>query len=129
MTASASAIRAVAHDYALLRASEIALAEGYSHFKVLNGQIHGNDRGQGNVSSSIGIGVGSGGGYRGYGRGRTRTNVGVGIGINDLGRALNGDKYTSTVEVILQRGGGSTDDGQVYNAQSVNESIRPPVFQ
>jgi hypothetical protein len=32
-----------AHDYALLRASEIALAEGYSHFKVLHGEIHGDE--------------------------------------------------------------------------------------
>lgn len=118
-----------AHDYALLRASEIALAEGYSHFKVLHGEIYGDDRGRGNVSSSIGIGVGSGrGGY--YGRRRSSTNVGVGIGIHDLGRALNGDKYTSTVEVILKRSGsGTEDDGRIYNARSVNESIRPPVFQ
>ena len=41
-----------AHDYALLRASEIALAEGYSHFKVLHGEIHGDEARRGNVSVS-----------------------------------------------------------------------------
>lgn len=115
---------AEARDFALLRAAEIALNEGYSHFKVLGGNTSGNG-GASPVSSRIGIGVGSGG--YGWGRrGGSRTNVNVGIGIHDVARALEGSKVTESIEVILKRSG--SDDPSVYNAKSVSESIRPAVF-
>lgn len=113
-----------ARDYVLLRAAEIALNEGYSHFRVLGGNTSSNG-GSSPVSSRIGIGIGSGG----YGWGRrsgTRTNVNVGIGIHDVARALEGSKVTESIEVVLKRSG--SDDPSVYNAQSVSESIRPEVF-
>lgn len=113
-----------AQDYALLRASEIALAEGYSHFKIINGSLEDNNRGGSGVSSSVGVGVGSGrGGY--YGR-RSSTNVGVGININDLGRALSGKKVTNSIEILLKNS--ASDEPNMYDARSVNESIRPAVF-
>jgi len=79
------------------------------------------------ISSRIGIGIGSGGGY-GFGRGRTRTNVNLGIGIHDVARALEGSKVTESIEVVLKRSG-SGDDPAVYDARSVQESIRPQNFQ
>jgi hypothetical protein len=100
---------AEARDYALLRAAEIALNEGYSHSPV---------------SSRIGIGIGSGG--YGYGRG-SRTNVNFGIGVHDVARAFGGSKVTESIEVVLKRSG--SDDPSVYNAKSVSESIRPAVFK
>jgi len=114
---------AEARDYALLRAAEIALNEGYSHFKVLGGNTSSNG-GASPVSSRIGIGIGNG---YGWGRrGGTRTNVNLGIGIHDVARALEGSKVTESIEVVLKRSG--SDDPSVYNAQSVSESIRPEVF-
>ena len=90
---------AEARDYALLRAVEIALNEGYSHFKVLGGHTSSNG-GTSPVSSRIGIGIGSG---YGWGRrGGTRTNVNLGIGIHDVARALEGSKVTESIEVILK---------------------------
>lgn len=115
---------AEARDYALLRAAEIALAEGYTHFKVLGGNTSSNG-GNSPVSSRIGIGIGSGG--YGWGRGRgTRTNVNLGIGIHDVARALEGSKVTESIEVVLKRSG--SDDPSIYDARSVSESIRPAVF-
>lgn len=118
-----------ARDYALLRAAEIALAEGYSHFKIIGGDTASHNYGRRSpVSTSVGIGIGRGGygRYGGYGRG-TRTNVGVGININDLARALEGDKVTESIEILLRRSGG--DEPNIYNANSVAESIRPQIFQ
>ena len=114
---------AEARDYALLRAAEIALNEGYSHFKVLGGNTSSNG-GASPVSSRIGIGIGSGG--YGYGRG-SRTNVNFGIGVHDVARAFGGSKVTESIEVVLKRSG--SDDPSVYNAKSVSESIRPAVFK
>ena len=110
-----------AQDFALLRAAEIALAEGYSHFKIINGSLSDRSSGASPVRTSLGIGIGSGRGY--YGR-RSGTNVNVGIGVNDIARALEGNKVTNSIEIRLTRSGG--DDS--YNAKSVAESIRPAVF-
>ena len=113
-----------ARDFVLLRAAEIALNEGYSHFKVLGGNTSSNG-GSSPVSSRIGIGIGSGRG--GFGRRGSRTNVNLGIGIHDVARALEGSKVTESIEVILKRSG-AEEDISVYDARSVTESIRPAVF-
>lgn len=116
-----------AQDYALLRAAEIALDQGFSHFKIVNGHMEDNGAARSPVSSSIGIGFGSG--RRGYygRRGGSHTNVGVGINVNDLARALQGDRITSSIEILLRNEGG--DEPNVYNAESVAGSIKPEVFQ
>lgn len=115
---------AEARDFALLRAAEIALAEGYSHFKVLGGNTYGNGGGA-PVSSRIGVGVGNGGwGRRGGG---TYSNVNLGLGVNDVARALEGSKVTESIEVVLQLS--DNGDPNVYDAKSVSDSIRPAVFK
>ena len=112
-----------AQDYALLRAAEITLDEGFSHFKILDGYMTDSAGRRSPFSSSIGIGIGSGG----YHRGGTRTHVGVGIGVDDVVRAMEGDSFTSTIEVRLLHSG--SQDPSVYDASSVAGSIKPPVFK
>lgn len=116
-----------AQDFALLRAAEITLDEGYSHFKVVTGHMENNRQARSPVSSSVSIGFGSGGrGYYGR-RGGAHTNLGLGININDVARALQGDRITNSIEILLRNEGG--EDPNIYNAESVADSIRPEVFQ
>lgn len=110
-----------ARDYALLRAAEITITEGYSHFHVLGGEtLADNARKSSGVSTSVG--VSSGRGYYGGG-----TSVGVGINLNDLGRALGGTKASHSMEIKLLRQGSS--EPNVYDAISIRDSIRPELFQ
>jgi len=110
-----------AKDYALLRAAEITLAEGYTHFKIVREDMYGNGAGGSPISSSIGVGLGNGGYRRG-----PRTNVGIGLGVGDLGRALKGERVTNTLEIMLQNTRGTGPD--TYDATSVTKSIRPRTF-
>jgi len=110
-----------ARDYALLRAAEISLAEGYSHFQILGGETLADEAPRrSGVSTSVGIS--SGRGYYGGG-----TNVGVGINLNDLGRALGGTKASHSMEIKLLRRG--SDDLNVYDAASITANIKPQIFQ
>jgi len=111
---------AEARDFALLRAAEVALAEGYSHFQIISGGRHDNGPNPG-ISTGVGVAVGSG--YRG----RSRTNVNLGAGVHDVARALEGSKVTETIEVRLKHSGGTSPD--IYDANSVTKSIKPAVFQ
>ncbi len=111
-----------ARNFALLRAAEITTEQGYSYFRVIGAGTQGDQARRSPVTTSVGVGIGSGGYRRG-----TRTNVGVGININDLGRALGGNKVTSSMEIILGGSAGSSADN-VYEAASIIKSIRPPVM-
>lgn len=116
-----------AQDYALLRAAEITLDHGYSHFKIIGEGLSDNGPARSGISTSLGIGIGSGGrGY--YGGGRTRTNVGVGINVNDVARALQGNQVNSDIEIRLLRRAGAQQDN-IYDAKSITDSIRPQLFQ
>lgn len=100
-------------DFALLRAAQIAEAEGYSHFKVLSGETYDNGR-RGGLSTGIGIGLG-GGRYN---------RSGISLGVRDIARSLEGDKVTEQIEVILLNTP-SANDPNVYSAQSVMKNIGP----
>ena len=115
---------AQARDYVLLRAAEITLNEGYSHFKVLGGVTSDNGLNS-PVSSHIGVGIGSGGWGR---RGGTNTNVNLGLGVGDVARALEGNKVTESIEIILKPTG-APNDPSVYDAKDVTQNIRPAVFK
>ena len=115
-----------ARNLALLRAAELTKGHGFSHFRVTGSGVDGQQRGRSPITTSIGIGIGSGGGYRRYGRG-SRTNVGIGIGINDVARALQGEKVTAGMEIIMLNAKDGLGDN-VYEADSIIKSIRPQAF-
>lgn len=110
---------AEAQDFALLRAAQITLDEGYSHFEIIGGNTSGRSPRSG-ISSSVGVGFGG----RGYRRGGT--SVGLGVGLNDVVSAIEGDRVTNSIEIRLLNSGGNSND--IYDAKSITNSIRPQVF-
>lgn len=100
----------IAEDYALLRAAEIAIENGYDWFRVVARSLDEREKG------GVGIGAGLGGGGR---------NVGVGVGGN-LGTVGARRFYTANLEVLYGKGEKPTGDerGEVYDARSVVETIR-----
>lgn len=111
---------AEAQDYALLRAAQITLDEGYSHFKIIGGNTSANARRSG-LNPSVGIGLGQRLGRSGA------ASIGVGVGMNSVVRALDGgDRVTNSIEIRLLNSGGT--GGDIYDAKSVAGSIRPEVF-
>ncbi len=94
-----------AETFALRRAAEIAVRDGYDWFRVVtrNTEQVGGDRGGG---TSVGIGGSSGS----YG-----SSVGVGIGFN-----LSGDtrQYETTMEVLLGKGPKPADPS-TYDAKQI----------
>lgn len=103
------------NDYALLRAAELTLQEGYDWFQVVN---RSEDVAGGRASgSSISIGGGSGS-YGGWGR---HSSVGVGLGTSfNLG---GGPAREVALEIKLGRGP-TPQDRSIYDARSVSGSIR-----
>jgi hypothetical protein len=101
-------------DYALLRAAELTLAEGYDWFRVGERvtQVVGGDSGPR-------LSVGTGG--MDYGR---HSAVGLGVGTSfNLG---GGPALAQTIEILL--GKGAVPRGpDVYNAREVQRSIRARV--
>ena len=98
-------------DFALLRAAQIADNEGYSHFKVIQGDIY--DNGPNPIAANLGIGLG--GGFN-----RSRVNVGV----HDVERTIEGRKITETIEVVLLASA-PANDPSVFSAQSILKNIVP----
>ena len=97
-------------DYALLRAGELTLAEGYDWFRVVARNISREQRG--GVSLGAGVGTGS------YG---SRSSVGVGVG-GDFGRVGARDYFTARIEVLMAAGA-APEDGDVYDAAAIVGSI------
>ena len=102
-----------ANDLALLRAAEIAQAEGYSHFEVITGgqDIKGRRSG---ATPRVGVGVGTGG----YG---SRVGGSLGIGI-PLGGSKG--KVRQTLEIKLRQSGGSSPD--IYAADQIIRNLSRP---
>lgn len=96
-------------DLALLRAADIALAEGYDWFRVADRFMQGRpDRGPR-------VGLGLGGGDFGY-----RSGVGIGLGTSfNLG---GGPAVASTIEVMMGKGA-RPPGGDVYDARALRESL------
>jgi len=101
----------VVEDFALLRAADIAVENGYDWFKIVTRDVKSQNKG--------GIGVGAGFGTGSYGRGGG-VNVGVG---GDLGTIGARQFFTSRIEVIFGRGD-IPEEGEIYDAKSVQQNIR-----
>jgi hypothetical protein len=97
-------------DYALLRAAELALRDGYDWFRVANRVTQQAGSGSG---SSLSIGGGSGS----YGR---RSGVGVGLGTSiNLGP---GPTVSSSLEVVFGKGQ-RPRDGDAYDARDIVRTV------
>ena len=99
---------AVVEDYALLRAAELAVENGYDWLRVVGRTLDEDEKG------GVGLGAGVGGGGR---------NVGVGVGGN-LGTVGARKFYTAKLEVLFGKGAKPDETGEIYDARSVIETIR-----
>src|SRR6185369_1173595 len=93
-------------DYALLRAADLAVAEGYDWFRVTDRMTREN--GYSGATLSLGFGGAS------YGH-HSATGVGVGAGGIPLG---GGPALVATLEVLMGKGP-KPSDGDVYDARGV----------
>jgi len=102
-----------AHDYALLRAAELTLAQGADWFRVVSASSEGRvpQRG-GNTTVSVGGSTGS------YG---SSVGVGVGFGLGGGGGRVSGD--AERVLEILTGTGPAPEDPAVYDAAEVQASL------
>jgi hypothetical protein len=106
---------APAQDLALLHAADIALAQGYDWFRVVNRY----DEARPSNSPTISLGTGG----MNFGR---RSAVGVGVGTSfQLDNGI-GPVRTVTLEVQLQKGP-TPKERDAYDAADVARSIRPRV--
>lgn len=99
-------------DYALLRAADLTLADGYDWFRVVD-RYAAQSGGGGGPQLSVGAGGGSGG---------YRSGVGVGVGTSfDLS---GGPALTQIIEIIMGKGAPPPSaKGEVYNAADVRRTI------
>jgi hypothetical protein len=96
-------------DYALLRAADLALADGYDWFRVVDREIR--QTGYGGSSVSLGFGGMS------FGR-HSATGVGVGTGFPLSG----GPALQASLEVLMGKGPRPAGE-DVYDARGVRASI------
>lgn len=101
-------------DYALLRAAELAVENGYDWFRIIGRSMDAEEKG--------GVGLGAGLGTGSYGR---RSGVSVGVGGN-LGTVGAKRFYTARIEALFGKGEKPTDEAgaEVYDARSVIDTIR-----
>ena len=100
-------------DYALLRAAEITIRDGYDWFQVV-------DRFGGPVSLNSGssMSIGTGGGS--YGR-----HSGFGVGVGTSFDLSGGPAYTHTIEFFEGRGSKPADPSGVYDARQLAAALAP----
>ncbi len=99
-------------DYALLRAADLTLADGYDWFRISdrNFQQAGPRPGP---NFSVGVGGGSFGG---------RSGVGLSLGRSfDLG---GGPALAQTLEIVMGKGS-APKDADIYDAREIRKSIGP----
>ncbi|HEX2815154.1 MAG TPA: hypothetical protein VHN39_02085, partial [Phenylobacterium sp.] len=100
-------------DYALLRAANLALADGYDWFRITDRIT----RQTGYSGSSLSVGIGG----MSFGR-RSAVGGSVATGVPLSG----GPSLTTTLEVMMGKGP-KPADGDVYDARGVQHAIGPRV--
>lgn len=97
-------------DYALLRAADLAIADGYDWFRVVDRSLR-----QAGPSNGPRLSVGVGGADFGH-----RSSVGVGVGTSfNLG---GGPALAQSIEVLMGKGA-KPDDRDAYDARDVRREI------
>ena len=98
-------------DYALRRAADLALAEGYAWFRVADRQMA--DRPDNAPRVSLGVGGAS------FGR-----HSGIGVGVSQGMSLGGGPAFEATIEVVM--GKGERPRGQdIYDARALRENLGP----
>lgn len=99
-------------DYALLRAAEVSVRDGYDWFRVVErkDQRIGGGGGYGRGGPRLNLGVGSGGGWRRGG--------GVRVGVGTSFDLSGGPAFSRTLEVIAGKGE-RPKDKDVYDARDI----------
>jgi hypothetical protein len=96
-------------DYALLRAANLALADGYDWFRITDRSMRQN----GYSGSSLSVGVGG----MSFGR-----HSAVGGGVSTGVPLSGGPSLVTTIEVMMGKGP-KPADGDVYDARGVQKAI------
>ena len=102
-------------DLALLRAADLALADGYDWFRVSDRFVSVADGGRGGPRISLGVGGAN------FGR-HSAVGVGVGTGFNLGGGGYGGGVAVATLEVLMGRGA-KPPGLDVYDAHAVRGSL------
>ncbi|MHA7871669.1 MAG: CC0125/CC1285 family lipoprotein [Hyphococcus sp.] len=100
----------IVENYALRRAAELTIQDGYDWFRVVGRDITGEERG--------GVGIGAGFGTGSVGR---RSGVGVGVGGN-VGQVGARQYFTVRMEVLMGEGE-TPEEGNVYGASAILDSL------
>ncbi|CAN7151769.1 hypothetical protein LJR225_000169 [Phenylobacterium sp. LjRoot225] len=103
-------------DFALMRAADLALAEGYDWFRVSDRSMRATGGGSRGPRISLGVGGAD------FGR-RSAVGVGVGTGF-DLGGG-GGGAAAATLEVFMGRGP-KPEGVDVYDARAVRRTLGRP---
>jgi hypothetical protein len=98
-------------DYALLRAADLAIADGYDWFRVADRQTMASSNGGSRLS------IGAGGGNGGY-------HSGVGVGLGTSFDLSGGPALAQSIEVVMGKGA-TPRDANSYDARDVRKNIGP----
>ena len=101
-------------DYALVRAADLAIAEGYDWFRISDRFVSSTPGGYGGPRISLGVGGAD------YGH-SSAVGVGVGTGFN-LGGGDGGGAAVATLEVFMGRGP-KPSGVDVYDARAVRSTL------
>jgi hypothetical protein len=104
-------------DYALYRAAELTVANGYDYFEVANRSTDSSGGAVGGPSVGVGLGGFSGG------------SGGVGIGLSSIlgGGGGYSQGYTVSMDIVMFRGEKPPADQSAYDAHQVLQRLRPTI--
>ncbi len=103
-------------DYALYRAAELTVANGYDYFKVASRSTDSGGGAGGGPSIGLGVGGGTGGG-----------TGGVGIGLSSILGGGYPQGYTVSMDIVMFRGDKPAGDQSAYDARQVLQRLAPTI--
>jgi hypothetical protein len=103
-------------DYALYRAAELTVANGYDYFKVASRSTDTQGGVVGGPSVGVGVGGGSGGG-----------GGGIGIGLSSILGGGYPQGYTVSMDIVMFRGEKPAADQSAYDARQVLQRLAPTI--